>query len=384
MYPSVSEVAVRPDSLVRGADASSASVSAYSGSGAACVDADPLQALTDSMEEVSMMFESREAKRMAERKLGGAVQSTVGRARMSVLETAAEGWRRTFPDLPDNRTLAGLLNEVRTGTRQMTGGELLLRLSSMTEDHSLAFAVLDCLEQGLGDGEKSSLAMVRAAKALLRGEYGAEIRAGVNIADEVNRRADSPSECGGLRALYNGEVLGFETPQSCFRSLIAKYGKSGFGAAIDFLRASAGADVQSAHPSKGAAELRRITLDLQCVAVLTTTLESMEHLVGGMRTLFGMKPLLDGTSLTGRVVDLTELAFPTAANVTAVAELCGADAVRARLYFLQRLLAELRRLSSRMFKDAQARLGLVSAAQEAVDSAVESVEDEESREDGRE
>ena len=66
---------------------------------------------------------------------------------------------------------------------------------------------------------------------MLTAEKGAEIRAGINLAEEVNARATTPEEMRELRDMYRSEVVGFTKPQDCFRSLLAARGADGLKAA---------------------------------------------------------------------------------------------------------------------------------------------------------
>ena len=166
---------------------------------AAIVESDPTAELMDSMEELSFQFEEKAAKKTAERKLG-AMQGS-----RSAFVRALEAWNAMMPDMPSQERMAKLLQNCRQmlsgGVRQSVDG-LLKELARESTDPSHQFAMLDLMEQMLGEGETELKDLVRQARTQLMSEKGAEIKAGINLAEEVNARATSPEEMQGLRASF--------------------------------------------------------------------------------------------------------------------------------------------------------------------------------------
>jgi type III secretion system TyeA family effector delivery regulator len=212
-------------------------------------------------------------------------------------------------------------------------------------------------------------------------EKGAEISAGINLAREVNARATTPEEMQNLRDLYRGEVIGFTTPHDCYRSLVASRGMAGFSAAIEFLVAGCGADLQSPSPSQMPEELRRIMLDLQCVQVLRTVFERLSQLVSRMATQFGETCRMDGEAMTGKVLDFTERPFVAARDIAQFIADGGIARLLARMDFCKELMMVFRQLSSRLFTSEDDRTRLLEATQEHLDGLV-SLEEEAQQEGG--
>ena len=257
------------------------------------VEADPIAELQDSMEELSLMFEEKAAKRVAERKLGEM------QGPRSALVKAVETWMVMMPDMPGRNFLARVLRNLRGAFASgvpISARELVRELARGSTDPSHQFAMLDILEQAFGEGEDAIRELVRQAKAMMTAERGPEIRAGINLAEEVNARATTPEEMRELRDMYRSEVVGFTKPQDCFRSLVAARGPEGLKAAIDFLIAGCGADLKSQAPSMDAAALGRIMTDLQCVAVLQSVLESLTALGVRLDKQFGEIYMFQGES----------------------------------------------------------------------------------------
>ena len=338
------------------------------------VEADPMAELMDSMEELSFQFEEKTAKRVAERKLGEM------QGPRSALVRAVESWMAVVPDMPGRNFLAGVLRNMRNSFA--TGAppserDLLRELARGSTDPSHQFAMLDILEQAFGEDEAAMRTLVRQAKAMLTAEKGPEIRAGINLAEEVNARATTPEEMRELRDMYRSEVVGFTKPQDCFRSLLAARGAAGLKDAIDFLIAGCGADLKASSPSLESVALGRILTDLQCVQVLQTVLDALTALGKRMDKQFGESCLLDGEQMTGRVLDFTEQTFVAPPGIAAFIADCGLKALLARMDFARELTELFRKLSPRLFAREGDRQKLVEAAQEHLDELITAENDAE-------
>lgn len=331
------------------------------------VENDPMAELMDSMEELSFQFEEKTAKRLAERRMGPMQGSRASFIR------ALEAWSSMLPDMPGRERLEKMAQNIRQMQRSgaMPSADSLLKLLGReSTDPSHQFAMLDLLEQMLDEGETQLRDLIGQARTRLMADKGAEVKAGINLAEEVNVRATTPREMQDLRDLYRSEVVGFEKPQDCFRSLLANRGPGGLADAIEFLTAGCGADLKSAAPSMDAARLGRILTDLGCVQTLQTVLEKLGQLASRMDIQFGEPSLLNGEQLTGRVLDLTEQSFVAAAAIAHLVGDCGMRKLLAQMDFTRELTRLFRQLSSRLFSKESDRQRLVDAAQEHLDGLV--------------
>ena len=331
------------------------------------VDDDALADLLDSMEELSFQFEEKTAKKVAERKLGEM------QGPRSALVRAVESWLGVMPDLPGRAFFTQMLKNIRSAFasgRVLDSRDILKELARGSTDASVQFAMLDILEQAFGEEEEVIRALVRQTKAQLAAEKGPEIRAGINLAEEVNARATTPEEMSELRDMYRSEVVGFTKPQDCFRSLLAARGPDGLKDAIDFLIAGCGADLKSPSPSLEAAALGRILTDLQCVQVLQTVLDALVALGIRMDKQFGEKCKLNGEQMAGRVLDFTEQSFVASSGIAAFIGDCGLKALLSRMDFARELTGLFRKLSPRLFASEGDRQRLVDAAQEHLDDLI--------------
>lgn len=341
---------------------------------AVVVEADPMAELMDSMEELSFQFEEKTSKRVGERRLGEM------QGPRSALVKAIETWLSMMPDMPGRDFITRLARGLRSASAAGNlpdARELLKELARGSTDPSHQFAMLDILEQAFGVGEEDLAALVRQAKAALAEAKGPEIRAGINLAEEINARATTPEQMQELRDLYRSEVVGFTKPQDCFRSLLAARGPGHLAEAISFLIAGCGKDLSSAAPSLEAAALGRILTDLGCVQSLQTILEEFTKLATRMGSEFGESCRLNGEQMTGRVVDLTEQAFVVASAIAAFEGECGLAGLLARMDFTRELTRLFRRLSPRLFAKEGDRQRLVDAAQEHLDGLIAEENEEE-------
>lgn len=345
------------------------------------VQTDATADLMDSMEELSMQFEEKSAKKLSDRKLGDT------RQRSSAYINAIAIWMKTLPDMPGKRDLDKLLMTLR---RMAQEGRLVdtsvIRgmLAKLSQDSSHQFAMLDILESALGAEEGEALSLIKSARESLMKEKGGEIRAGINLASEINARSTSPEEMSDLRNLYRSEVLGFKSPQDCFRSLLASRGAGGLDAAVDFLFKGCGIDLASAKPSLDSVKLGRIMQDLQCVQVLKTVLGMMDELGARMGKEFGVKMLLGAEAMTSRIVDFTEKPFVSPGQIASFVAECAVMKLLAQMDFTREMMNVFRKLSTRLFASEDDRAKLIDSTQEHLDSLIaEEIDPDEGEEDSK-
>jgi type III secretion system YopN/LcrE/InvE/MxiC family regulator len=323
--------------------------------------------LMDSMEELSFQFEEKAAKRLAERRMGPLQGSRASFVR------ALEAWFSMLPDMPGrdrlDRSVQNLRRALQSGTLPDPDA-LLKELARESRDPSHQFAMLDLMEQMLAEGETQLLDLVRRTRTQLMAEKGADIKAGINLAEEVNARATTPGEMQELRDLYRSEVVGFTKVQDCFRSLLASRGPAGLADAIEFLIAGCGKDLAAQSPSLEKAELGRILTDLQCVQVLQTVMDALSKLSARMGTQFADPCLLNGQQLTGQVLELTERPFVPPEAIANLLGECGMRKLLAQMDFTRELTRLFRQLSPRLFAKEGDRQRLVEAAQEHLDGLI--------------
>jgi type III secretion system YopN/LcrE/InvE/MxiC family regulator len=347
-------------------DAAKALETGRLGGATVVVQNDAASELMDSMEELSMQFEEKASKKISDRKLGET------RSR-SLYTDAIEKWMKTMPDMPDKKEMENLLKLLRQ-SRESGNMPTLSRFSGMLQklssDPSHQFAMLDILEAALDSEDGDIRGLVSSMRESLMKEKGGEVMAGINLAREVNARSTTPEEMSDLRNLYRSEILGFKSPQDCFRSILASRGAAAMEAATDFLIKGCGVDLASALPSRDPVELRRIMQDLQCVQVLKTVLGMMDALGNRMTREFGVKMLLDSSAMTSRIVDFTEKPCGSAHEIGVFVSQCAVMKLLAQMDFTREIMSVFRKLSPRLFSSEDDRERLVDSAQEHLDSLI--------------
>jgi type III secretion system YopN/LcrE/InvE/MxiC family regulator len=344
-------------------DAAKALETGRLGGATVVVQNDAASELMDSMEELSMQFEEKASKKISDRKLGET------RSR-SLYTDAIEKWMKTMPDMPDKKEMENLLKLLRQ-SRESGNMPTLSRFSGMLQklssDPSHQFAMLDILDAALDSEDGDIRGLVSSMRESLMKEKGGEVMAGINLAREVNARSTTPEEMSDLRNLYRSEILGFKSPQDCFRSILASRGAAAMEAATDFLIKGCGVDLASALPSRDPVELRRIMQDLQCVQVLKTVLGMMDALGNRMTREFGVKMLLDSSAMTSRIVDFTEKPCGSAHEIGVFVSQCAVMKLLAQMDFTREIMSVFRKLSPRLFSSEDDRERLVDSAQEHLD-----------------
>lgn len=341
---------------------------------------DPMQELQDSMEELSFQFEEKEMKTAGTRKLGE--KNSIRSAYL----TAVDSWKEVMPDMPGGEYMERMRRQLRNmqqGGQLPDSNGLLKMLGEGSKDSAHQFAMFSVLEQSLVEGDAQLKELLAKTKAELLATKGDEIKAAINLAKEINATASSTSEISELRELYRSEVLGFTSPQACFRSLLASRGAGKLAESIEFLVKSCGIDLTSPEPSRVPEELRRIMLDLQCVNVLTAMVDKLSVLSKRMQMQFGEQLLMNIEQMTGGVLDLTEQQFVNSGHIASFIANCGILKNLSQLCFCTELLNIFRGLSSRLFDSEKDRERLIDAGQEHLDGLVmNEAEEDEKRQKG--
>jgi len=338
---------------------------------------DAVAMLTDSLEEISSMFEETEVKNMGDREIGDK-RKTENRFEMRV-----RFWVNKMSDMPNSDVIAQILRKLRNMgfTSQQ---QLMAMLEDASGDVSHQFAMLECLEEALIENPEDAglLSSVRQARQELERTKGSEIRVGINLAELLEEHGGGVEEMQAKRDLYRGEILGFDDPQTCFKSLLASQGADKLGEAIDFLMTACSVDMAATTPSTQPEELRRIIVDLQSVEVLKTVLERFDKLEMRMDKMFGETLQMSGEKMTGEVLDMTRQAFLNGSVIEAFVAAVGLKKLYPKMDFMREFSAIIRSMSMRCFPDTESRLRLIDGAQDYLDELVREDEENQEEDDG--
>ena len=103
---------------------------------------DAVAMLTDSLEEISAMFEETEVKNMGDREIGDK-RKTENRYTARV-----RFWTNKLSDMPNSDVIARILRRIRNAG-MTTPDQLMRLLQDASEDVTHQFAMLECLEEAL-------------------------------------------------------------------------------------------------------------------------------------------------------------------------------------------------------------------------------------------
>ena len=333
--------------------------------------------LTDSLEEISSMFEETEVKNMGDREIGDK-RKTENR-----FDARVRFWTNKLSDMPNSDVIARLLRKLRN-MGYASQQQLMSLLEDASGDVSHQFAMLECLEEALAESPEDAelLATVRQSRQELEQTKGPEIRVGVNLAELLEEHGGDAEEMQAKRDLYRGEILGFDDPQTCFKSLLASQGADKLGEAIDFLMTACSVDMAATTPSTQPEELRRIIVDLQSVEVLKTVLERFDKLEMRMDRVFGEQLQMSGEKMTGEVLDMTRQNFLNGSVIEAFVASVGLKKLYPKMDFMREFSAIIRSMSMRCFPDNESRLRLIDGAQDYLDELVREDEANQEEDDG--
>lgn len=222
-----------------------------------------------------------------------------------------------------------------------------------------------------GGGEGDALDEIRAALEELHEDRGPEIRAGLNSAARAREYADGDANrAESLRECYRETVLGRESLGETFNSVLERFGSKNVRRSIEFLVRAAGDDLGSRGPSTDPAELKSILEDLYQLEVLATVLDGCNEMSAAMERDFSVFTV-EPEALMKRLIGLTGERWITSDRVAGLGRDMGVYDVEANVGFLSRLRGILREMPLKVFTDPESRDRLLSAAQEALDLAIE-------------
>ena len=293
--------------------------------------------------------------------------------------TAVDKWKRILPDMPKGEIGAQLLSQLR-GMRE--GGilpntkDFIRMLAERAPDVSVQYAMLETLALLTTIGDDDILALLKEASKELMAENGAEIRAGVNIAETVNKQTADPERMQELRDLYRQEVGGYKSPLDCVKSLAARPGS--LNAELDFLVESAEADLNSKalSPSRDPEELASIMNDLKNVQVIKSTCDEVAKMIGRMNAQFGETASLGAAEATERLISMMAGAAVSKDSIAAFIGELGAKGAQTRYDCCKEFQKMMRKLPDTLFAGGnEARLGAVAATQSLLDDLTAELEE---------
>lgn len=329
--------------------------------------ADVMSLIADAAEELSFVASEKVEKKLAKRKIGkrpGMKSSAMERA---------EYYIKKLPDMGRPEKLQQFLDHVKK-QGAMSPRQFMQEAGKFFKDISHQYAALSYAEEMLEQegGREELTSSLKAALDECMRSNGPEIRSGMNVTDTARGFSDRGfGDVQGLRDFYRDTVLQYEGLNETYRSLLEKYGESGFIQARDFLIKAVGADLQSQGSSISPVELKRVMDDLYQLEVIGNLREECSGLIRKMQEQFSMAPQISSQGLMDRIMGLKDQQFITGGSVTDIVRSMGIRDIEAQISFLREFKNLVREIPLKAYSDTATREKLLDAVQEALDSAIE-------------
>jgi type III secretion protein W len=263
---------------------SSAVQGSYKGQAVTLIPGGNPAPIEDSLEELTFALSESGSKKLADR----TTQSKSFAARLHALmakyvtalpETLSPDelkhqyaeWLRKLSQ-PDARSLQSRL-EQRYGDdaeSQVATLEFLDELFTAEEQPAAKSAIRDLKEQWKQDETRGPLLRAGENTAIASGEFAGELGSDV-----------------GLRQFYRTTVLGWNSLDDAYTSILASYGGGEFDAATDFLIRALGCEIQSLGPSCDPRLLAAVRDDIYYLQVVRRLHQQLEDVVDRLQSNFG-------------------------------------------------------------------------------------------------
>ena len=230
------------------------------------------------------------------------------------------------------------------------------------------------LQYALREGERQGAAAdvleaIRDAIADLEMESGPEIRAGLNSLRSAGEFAADPAGVATFQRTYRDVVLGENSLSKTLTLALERFGDAEVGRGLKQLIAALGHDLAAARPSTEANRLQALLGDLYYLEVAATVLDGCGELAGKLAREF--RSDIDGARLMRDLVSLSGEKWVSESRFTNLAAQHGVTPVEGRIAFLGGVRAMLKDLPVQIYPDADVRHGILAAAQEALDTAID-------------
>ncbi|QXH97711.1 type III secretion system gatekeeper subunit SctW [Pseudomonas ogarae] len=307
---------------------------------------------SNSMEEVGMTFShhvERNTKALSQRRIRNA-RSEVGQVRVETREQLEEWYDQLGH--PGKQSLgamaaqAGLLlcgEPVLEEVVQSTGGD------PARTDLILQRALREAEVQGrLVEAQRA-----RDYLQLLRERYGAQIQAGMNIAEALRAAGGDPELRQAVRRLYYDTVVLKQSLPTMMQALLGLFGEAAFVPGLDMMRRALADDIAAHTPSRPTALLRTLLIGLAASTQLGSVLHSCRRLLEQLAYSCPASQLT-AVLLLQRMLGFVSSGL-SAAEVRRIGRELGGEEERDQLVSLNGLYPLLKRLPLPLWRDSKSR-----------------------------
>ncbi|MBJ9977919.1 type III secretion system gatekeeper subunit SctW [Pseudomonas sp. S75] len=312
----------------------------------------PLAVQTNSMEEVGMTFShhvERNTKAMSQRR----IRQARGRLDAAPVETR-ERLEEWFDQLghPGKQSLSAMA--AQTGAMLYDEPSLEALVQASGGDPARTDLVLQLvLQQAQTQERRVEAERAREYLQALRERYGAQIRAGMNIAQALRAAGGDPQLRQAVRRLYYDTVVLKQSLPTMMQALLGLFGESEFPSGLDMMRRALADDIAAQAPSSPSAKLRTLLIGLTASTQLGSVLHScrqlLEQLAGSCQA-----SQLTAVTLLQRMLGVAASGV-SAGEIRRIGRELGGEQARDQLVSLNGLYAMLKRLPLALWRDGKSR-----------------------------
>ncbi|MFB4392050.1 MULTISPECIES: type III secretion system gatekeeper subunit SctW [unclassified Pseudomonas] len=307
---------------------------------------------SNSLEEVGMTFShhvERNTKALSQRRIRSA-RAEVGQARVETRKQLEEWYDQLGH--PGKQSLSAMAAQAGT----LLYGEPVLEdvVQATGGDPARTDLILqEVLREAQAQGRQVEAKRARDYLALLREQYGAQIQAGMNIAEALRAAGGDPQLRQAVRRLYYDTVVLKQSLPTMMQALLGLFGDAAFVSGLDMMRRALADDIAAQTPSSPTAKLRVLLIGLAASTQLGSVLHSCRQL---LEQLAGSCPTsqLTAVLLLQRLLGVAASGLP-AAEVRRIARELGGEEERDQLVSLNGFYSMLKRLPLALWRDGKSR-----------------------------
>ncbi|MGN8274599.1 type III secretion system gatekeeper subunit SctW [Pseudomonas sp. SMN5] len=307
---------------------------------------------SNSMEEVGMTFShhvERNSKALSQRRIRNA-RSEVGQTRVETRERLEEWYDQLGH--PGKQSLSAMA--AQAGTLLYSQPALEDVVHATGGDPARTDLILqEVLREAESQGRQVEAKRARDYLQLLREQYGAQIQAGMNIAEALRAAGGDPQLRQAVRRLYYDTVVLKQSLPTMMQALLGLFGEAAFVSGLDMMRRALADDIAAQTPSSPTAKLRALLIGLAASTQLSSVLHSCRQL---LEQLAGSCPTsqLTAVLLLQRMLGVAASGL-SAAEVRRIGRELGGDEERDQLVSLNGLYSMLKRLPLALWRDGKSR-----------------------------
>ena len=338
------------------------------------VRANVSSALANAAEELTATLSTRvQAQKAKERKVADSAVERPDRQRLQLMlgHLAGQGSNGSGDLAERLKPLADRVARQPSSARQEIADEFG---DDPATQYLVMLELVHQFQDGLTASDPGGTALERVQEALeeLAAQKGAAIQADLNTFDATSQWPQPQAE--QIRQAYKDVVLGTESLADAGRHLLkATQGSNGddFLGVLSSMRAALGLDLAATRQSVDPIRLKALLVDLHNLEIMATVVDRCQELSQTMQHRHGSQPLRS-TALASDLVALSGERWIDSLRVIRLGEGHGAlHSLSAAVDLLTGMRQALRELPLWAFQSEEARLSVLTAAQDAIDHAID-------------